>query len=385
MSPEEIRDLEERLATCERRFRYLLEQHNDAIASVLHATRRLVGVNPAFEELFGISNQAAMEMSFSELAVPDQAPVLEHLLDDHLAGLTLPRAARVSMRRLDAPAAFPAELSFHRLPSGPRPRVTIVSIRDLTERLQAAERLREAEARLAQQDKLAALGRLVAGVTHEIHSPLGAVRSNADVIARAIVRLREHLPDRDGPVARSLDAIEAAGSVSTAAAARLHEVVHALRTFACLDEAEQKHVDVHEGIESALSLLGPTLGRRIRVVRRYGEVPRLLCRPGALNQVFMTLLANAADAIDGEGTVEVSTRSEAGSIVVVVRDTGRGIAPEHLKGLFEPGFAIRGDRVAVRLGLATTARIVAEHRGTIAVESTPGVGSVFTVRLGAGG
>ncbi len=155
-----------------------------------------------------------------------------------------------------------------------------------------------------------------------------------------------------------------------------------LRLFSRLDEAEFKKVDIHEGIESTIRLLSQYYGSgRITLERAYADLPPVDCYAGQLNQVWMNLFINAAQAISSEGRVRVATRREDGMAVVSISDTGEGIAPEHLKRIFDPFFTTKRVGEGTGLGLSITYGIVERHGGSINVESRLGEGTTFTVRL----
>jgi signal transduction histidine kinase len=184
-------------------------------------------------------------------------------------------------------------------------------------------------------------------------------------------------------------------SLNRLAGSRIQEIVRNLRNFARLDESELKCVDLREGIESTILLLQSSLEPRVQLIRRYGpDVPPVQCYPGLLNQVFMNLLVNAGHAIgeamadpavppDVPMTITITTFWDAASetVSVVIRDTGKGIAPENLAKVFDPGFTTKGVGVGTGLGLALCYRIVEKHGGRISVESAPNAGAAFTVRL----
>jgi signal transduction histidine kinase len=247
--------------------------------------------------------------------------------------------------------------------------------------------LRTAQARLVQHAKMAALGQLVAGVAHEINTPLAAVVSNNDLFLRCFARLRHSL--ERAPVAvedraileRDLGAIEDLSGVTRQACARITGIVRTLRTFARLDEAEVKAVDLHEGIESTLVLIAHLLKGGITVERHYGELPRVECHPNQVNQVFMNLLVNACQAMGDTGTLIITTRTIADEVEVRIADTGHGIPPERLSRIFDPGFTTKGATVGTGLGLSIVYQIVSGHGGDIFVESELGRGTAFTVRL----
>ncbi len=250
--------------------------------------------------------------------------------------------------------------------------------------------LRAAQERLVMQAKLASLGQLVAGVAHEINTPLGAVVSNNDLFLRCFARLRAHVEElglvADPIVARDLRAVEELGEVTRTACARITGIVRELRTFARLDEADRKSVDLHEGLESTLVLINHLIKGRIEIRREYARLPPVECHPNQLNQVFMNLLVNACQAIDGEGTITLTSWSEPDApwVHISVADTGSGIAPENLARIFDPGFTTKGAGVGTGLGLAICYQIVEAHGGHITVESERGKGTTFTVTLPAG-
>ena len=261
------------------------------------------------------------------------------------------------------------------------------------ERTQALERsnqeLREAQAQLVQSEKMASLGNLAAGVAHEINTPIGAIRSNADVQRRAIKIVREsgnHDEEAQDSgehprVHLALEVLEDTNRVTQEATDRVTTIVDSLRNFARLDEAEYQAIDLHEGIDSSLTLIRHLLTERVKVVKHYGSLPEVQCFASQLNQVFMNLLTNAVQAIEDEGTITISTEYAAQYAVVRISDTGCGIEADKLAHIFDPGFTLKGVGVGVGLGLSIVYRIVQDHLGTIEVESEPGVGTTFTLKL----
>jgi signal transduction histidine kinase len=203
-------------------------------------------------------------------------------------------------------------------------------------------------------------------------------------------------------------------SLNKLASTRIQEIVRNLRNFARLDESELKTVDLHEGIESTLLLLQSSIDPRISIVREYSSnLPAIQCYPGLLNQVFMNLLVNASHAIrepdarsireeradivsvtslaspirldnqNGQDRISIHTDylANSGMARVVIRDTGKGITPENLQKVFDPGFTTKGVGVGTGLGLALCYRIVEKHQGRIFVESVVNEGTAFTVEI----
>jgi len=237
--------------------------------------------------------------------------------------------------------------------------------------------LRESQADILRQDRLLTLGQLASSLAHEIHTPLGAILANADLTRRAVARLREPGADRG----RALEALDRACAVMNDGGQRIERLVRTLRNFARLDESPVQTVDLHDGLDATIELLGHQLRDRIAVVRDYGDLPLVACRPDAVNQVFLNLLINAAQAIEGHGTITVRTRVDGDYGVVEIEDTGTGIAPDNLVRLFEAGFTTKPRGLGTGLGLAICRRIADDHGGTMDADSTLGHGSRFRLRL----
>jgi len=254
---------------------------------------------------------------------------------------------------------------------------------------QLLEELERTQAQLVQSEKMAALGKLVAGIVHEINTPLGTINSTADTLSRSITHIVEELegtPSLDSvknnrQFQSSVKALRDSNPITLAASERITRVVGSLKAFAHLDEATYQKADLHEGLENTLTLLEHEFKDRIEIVREYGDIPKVTCNPGEINQVFMNLLQNAAEAIRDSGVVSIRTSENDGNAYVQVTDNGSGISPRRLERLFDPAFAKKGSRVKAGLGLFTSANIVQKHNGRLEVKSELGKGSTFTVVL----
>jgi len=234
---------------------------------------------------------------------------------------------------------------------------------------------------LIQAEKMAALGLLVAGVAHEINTPMGAIHSNNDIMRRAVEKVRARLgPAPDKEVVRVLSILEEVCRNNEIATERIMHIVRSLKNFARLDEAERKRVNIHEGIESTLTLLQHQLKSRIRIEKEFGSLPEIQCHPNQLNQVFMNILVNASQAIPERGTIRIRTWKEGDFVRIAISDTGIGIPAEHLSKVFDPGFTTKGVGIGTGLGLSICYKIVEDHGGTIEVESSKS-GTTFTITL----
>jgi signal transduction histidine kinase len=154
-----------------------------------------------------------------------------------------------------------------------------------------------------------------------------------------------------------------------------------LRKFSRLDEAEIQKADIHEGIDSTLTLVHHELKNKVDVIKEYGDIPPINCYPNQLNQVFMNLIVNAAHAIEGKGHIRIKTFVDRKNLTIEISDTGKGIPPEDLKRIFDPGFTTKGVGVGTGLGLAISYRIVKDHNGKLEVESEVGKGTKLRVVL----
>ena len=261
----------------------------------------------------------------------------------------------------------------------------IVTLTDVTAETRAqrkaerfAEELKKAQVKLVQTEKMASLGNLVAGVAHEINTPLGAMKSNNQVLVRSMERMPDADPERRDKLMESMRQLL---EVNHQAIGRIDGIVDSLRRFARLDQSERGKVDLRAELENTLTLVRHELRGRIEIHKHFDDVPELACYPNQLNQVFMNLIVNAIQSIEGEGHVYLDVKSVPGAIEVEVRDTGSGISPQHLPKIFDPGFTTKGVGVGTGLGLSIVHRIVEDHRGRIDVHSELGVGSTFTVHL----
>lgn len=248
--------------------------------------------------------------------------------------------------------------------------------------------LEGAQADVVNAAKMAALGQLVAGVAHEINTPMGALNSNHDVVRRALEKLQVILEDERvdedelEEVRRIVKAVGGVQATNAMAVERMGHIVRSLRTFGRPDRSEIGPLDLEEGIESTLTILGHEVRGRVDIVREYGDVPPLHCYPNRINQVFMNLLMNACQAIPETGTITVTTQlSDPETVTIRIVDTGVGIAPDTLAKIFEPGFTTKGSRMGMGMGLLISRQIVEQHAGTLSATSELGKGTTFTLEL----
>lgn len=269
-----------------------------------------------------------------------------------------------------------------------------------TELARSKAELERLQAQIVHSEKMASLGQLAAGVAHELNNPAGFIYGNMEILRTCVAGLERllefyntaqlpaSLTARIKDIKEEIDyerSVEDLKSIITdcySGAERIRDVVQNLRLFSRLDEAEFKKVDLHEGIESTIRLLSQYYGSgRITLERNYADLPPVECYAGQLNQVWMNLLVNAAQATGSAGHVRITTGPQNEMAVVTISDTGTGIAPENLKKIFDPFFTTKPVGEGTGLGLSICYGIVERHGGSITVESLKSSGTKFTVTL----
>jgi signal transduction histidine kinase len=253
------------------------------------------------------------------------------------------------------------------------------------------DRLKDAQQQLILKEKMASLGDLVAGVAHEINNPIGAINSASDVSSRCLDRLQETVEKGESVQSvkdnmhyqTAMQLLRENTRIAVEGSGRVTKIVRSLRNFARLDEAELQEADIHEGIDSTLTLVHHELKHNVEVVKEYGDIPRIRCYPNQLNQVFMNLFVNAAHAIEGKGTLRITTSADDKNVFIKIVDTGRGIPPENIEKIFDPGFTTKGSGVGTGLGLSISYNIIQKHGGILRVDSEVGRGTAFEISLPA--
>lgn len=248
--------------------------------------------------------------------------------------------------------------------------------------LQAAmQHLQDTQEQLLMQEKMAALGDLVAGVAHEINNPIGVVNSATDVSNRCVARIEKELGDVQVHLAKPLQLLKENLRITHEAGDRVALLVKSLKMFARLDEAAYQKVDIHDGLESSLMLIESEWRGRIKIEKKYTPNGVLTCYANQLNQMFVALLKNAIAAIQATGTIFITTTRDETHLHIKIADTGHGMTREQQNKIFDFGFTAGGTRVKMRTGLSMVYNIVQRHNGTIRVESREGVGTTFFIDL----
>jgi PAS domain S-box-containing protein len=253
----------------------------------------------------------------------------------------------------------------------------------------ANEHLRDAQRQLLATEKMASLGLLMAGIAHEIRTPLGAVSSTQHTIAQALDRLTRQLAEAhpealcDSTIGRLLKVLGDSVRVVGDGSLRVTDIVQRLRKFSCPEEVKLCPVDVNAIVEDTLALVQHELKHNVAIQKCLGEGVTIMGYPSRLNQVLVNLLVNAAHAVRarGRGQITIATQSLGDQIVIKVSDDGVGIPPGDLKQIFTCGFTTKTAEGGSGLGLAISKEIVSAHHGSLEVESQIGRGTTFTVKL----
>ncbi|HBA86755.1 MAG TPA: histidine kinase [Geobacter sp.] len=285
----------------------------------------------------------------------------------------------------------------------------VIMLHDLTEiklvseqLADAYEELKSTHSQLLQQEKMASIGQLAAGVAHEINNPMGFISSNLGTMGKYLERLEGFLELQSEAVIRAasdqlreemvqarkkfkvdyiLGDARSLLAESQDGAERVRTIVQNLKSFSRVDDAQATYVDLNECLESTITIAWNELKYKTTLIRDYGELPPVKCLPQQLNQVFLNILVNAAHAIEKQGEVTVTTRCAGSEVTIAIHDTGGGI-PDAIKSrIFEPFFTTKEVGKGTGLGLSISYDIIKKHNGSIEVESSPGEGTTFIIRL----
>jgi len=275
---------------------------------------------------------------------------------------------------------------------------------------QAHEDLKTSQKSLVQNEKMASLGILSAGIAHEINNPVGYILSNLTTLSeylpgidktykemRALIseidksnplyerrlKIERVIEERDINYLRedTLDLVEE----TKEGANRVLAIVRGLRNFAHTDDEAMKPADINECLQSTLNLVNNELKYHCHIETSYGELPNIHCSISKLGQVFMNILINAGHAIEDKGVISVTTRQSDDSVYIDIKDNGSGMSEATVQNIFQPFFTTKPKGRGTGLGLAISFGIVQEHGGAINVDSTEGVGTVFSIQLPVSG
>lgn len=232
--------------------------------------------------------------------------------------------------------------------------------------------LKDTQLQLINSEKMASLGQLIAGVAHEINTPLASISSNNSIISKIIKKM-------DGD--EMVETLKEINELDKEAVMRISNMVKSLKKFVRLDESELQEADINKELDLTLDLIRHETKNRIEVIRNYSELPLIKCYPNMLNQVFMNILINACQSIEKNGQITITTEFNGNDLTVKIKDSGKGIDADKVNKIFTAGYTTKGVGVGTGLGLAISEKIIQKHEGKISVKSEPNKGSEFVITI----
>lgn len=263
----------------------------------------------------------------------------------------------------------------------------------------ANQELKDTQAKLVHSAKMISLGQLVAGVAHELNNPIGFISSNMTHLrdySEKLIKLVETVEKSPQSLASLKNEVEYDYIVQDMpkliasceeGARRTKDIVLGLRNFSRLEEAKLKEIDIHVSLDTTLNLLAGEIKNRVQIHKNYEPIPLVSCYASQINQVFMNILSNALQAIEGSGHIWISTQalrdtsSKSGQVQISIQDSGKGMKAEILEKIFDPFFTTKGVGQGTGLGLSISYGILQNHGGEIQVRSEVGVGTEFLILL----
>jgi len=393
----ELKKTELALRSSEERFRKLFEYGTDAyFISDLRGT--LLDINKVSEELTGHFREELLGQNFQELNLLDSNILSKEFIE--FQDIALGRATEPAECTLIRKDGKRVNVNVRTVPvtiAGEK--IIIVTVRDISEQ-------KRMEEMLFQSEKMASLGTLAAGIAHEINNPLGYVDSNLNVLRSYYDKVKEHTETvsrlmSESQTGRGLETILSdyqkflldnrydfvitdmgnALDESIEGVETIKRIVGELKEFAHPEKREVKLNDINNGIDRTLQVIWNELKYRITVIKDYCDLPKVPCDIHRLKQVFMNLIMNAVQVIEGLGTITIKTFVEGDTAVIQISDTGKGIPPENMSKIFDAFYTTKEHGKGTGLGLSVVYKVIQEHKGMISVESEVGKGTTFTIHL----
>ena len=361
-----------------------VEQSIDGIA-ISDLNSKLTYVNEAFAEMHGYSQNDMIGMKVEKLHNNNQTEIFNKGMNKvKTKGSWEGEVVRI--RKDGSP--FPSYLSITLLKNNYEKITGFLAItRDITKRKQLEEEIKmytehledEVKKRtydLIQSEKMASLGQVVAGVAHEINNPLGYVNSNTEIISEYLDSLKNICKEKKA--LKIIQNMKKLINTNLIGMFRIAKTTKSLERFAIPYRGEKIIVDINQGIKDTLFILSNQFKHRIKVHEDFGKIPKMICSPGQLNQVFTNIILNASEAMD-KGNLWIKTSSENGNIFIKISDDGKGIPKDLIHRIFDPFFSTK--KSCTGLGLSLSYRIIQAHNGDIKVNSEEGKGTTITIRL----
>lgn len=388
---------ERELQESEERFKSLVNSMNDAIY-VLNKEQRVSGLFGKWIEKYGIIPENVLGKTLREILGSEQVLIHDDANNRALAGERVVYEWSIDW----SGKTIYAQTSLSPVYNSQGEIIGIVgNARNIT-------KLKQMEQSLIQSEKRASIGILAAGVAHEINNPLSYILSNLRSIEKYTQKLADfydviqssfddysegkikdnkdlitifHALKKKANMSYVLFDMKSAILESIEGAGRVKKIVTGLRDFSRPGKEVRKPANINDGIEKTLSLIESQLKDRAEIIKEYGEIPEIICDIYQLNQVFMSILINAAQAIRERGIIKITTGQDAEFIVVKIIDNGTGIPKENIVKLFDPFFTTKDPGRGIGLSLSIAYNIIKDHNGTIDVETEMGKGTTFIIRL----
>jgi PAS domain S-box-containing protein len=367
-------------------------------------------VNKAYADIYGYHPSEMLGKPFTMIVEQDKVDFWRDLHDKYLAGYKEIRGEWNTVHKSGKKLTILADAARIVGADGKPKKVTFVM--DITELSKLREESRLNEMQMMQTEKMSSLGQMVAGLAHEMNTPLGFVKNNIEMLeaknkeTKELIALYEKLRSQimygsPNDVALLLSQIDTVSQKvknrvwqesdslfrsSVEGINRIQDLILNLKNFSRLDEADFKPTDINENIESTLKIAGHLFKGGIQVIKEFSPLPPVQAFPAQMNQVFLNLITNAVHAVDERtGRITIKTMHQGNSVVIKVIDNGKGIPPENLKKIFDPFFTTKPVGQGTGLGLSIAYKIIEKHGGKIEVQSQVGRGTEFTITLPVSG
>ncbi|MDX2129884.1 MAG: ATP-binding protein [Chloroherpetonaceae bacterium] len=363
-------------------------------------------VNKAYSDIYGYSAQELIGQPFTKIVPSDKRDFWIDLHQKYLDGYKEVRGEWQTVHKTGKPLYILADAARIVGSDGKRKKVTFVM--EITEMMSLKENARNTEVQLMQAEKMSSLGQMVAGLAHEMNTPLGFIRNNVDLLETKNREVKDLVAAYDklrgqimygspSDVAMMLSQIDSLSQKvknrvynesenlfksTLEGIDRIQDLIINLKNFSRLDEATFKLTNINDSLESTLKIAGHLFKGGISIEKHFSSIPDVMCFPAQMNQVFLNLVTNAVQAVDERsGRIIIKTAHQADKVIIKIADNGVGIPPENLKKIFEPFFTTKEVGKGTGLGLSIVFKIIEKHKGTIHVQSAPGKGTEFTIEL----
>lgn len=250
------------------------------------------------------------------------------------------------------------------------------------ELIESKHLIKSQQNQLVQIEKLASIGQLSAAIAHEINTPLGAIKSNNQIIDMIIPIIEKSLAENeDTKVKKAIKNLKSSNSINLDATQKMSEIIRNLKNFSRLDQSDYQNANINEGIESVLVLTSNLWKNKVNIVKDFADLPLISCFPGMLNQVFMNIIVNAIQGSKNNGTITIRSKYDNKYVYIEIEDYGIGISNDNLNKIFDSGFTTKDKDKGTGLGLSISKDIIEKHNGLITVTSEINKGSHFIIKL----